>query len=72
MTQAIKEPRRLIDVREVGRLLGCSWRTALRYADAGLIPPGMKLGTLRRWDVAELESFIAHGCKPLSRRGVRP
>ena len=56
--------RRLIDAREAGRLLGCSWRTVLRYADAGRIPWGTKLGSLRRWDAVELEGFIANGCKP--------
>lgn len=56
--------RRLIDVKEVGRLLGCSWRTVLRHADAGLIPRGAKIGALRRWDRAEIDAFIAGGCKP--------
>ena len=56
--------RRLIDARETGRLLGCSWRTVLRHADAGRIPPGFKLGALRHWDAAELDAFIAGGCKP--------
>jgi excisionase family DNA binding protein len=57
-------PRRLIDAREVGRLLGCSWRTVLRLADAGRIPWGVKLGALRRWDLREVEKFIDSGCKP--------
>jgi hypothetical protein len=30
--------RRPLDVREVARLLGCSPRTVLRLADAGLAP----------------------------------
>jgi predicted DNA-binding transcriptional regulator AlpA len=55
---------RLIDVRELSRLLGLSTRTALRHADAGLIPKGHKLGALRRWDAAEVDRFIAGGCKP--------
>jgi predicted DNA-binding transcriptional regulator AlpA len=62
-------PRRLIDAKETGLRLGCSWRTVLRHADAGRIPPGIKLGALRRWDTAELDAFIAGGCKPL--RGGR-
>jgi excisionase family DNA binding protein len=57
-------PHRLLNVKEVASRLGCSWRTALRHADAGLIPFGIKLGGLRRWDVAELDDFIANGCKP--------
>jgi predicted DNA-binding transcriptional regulator AlpA len=57
-------PRRLIDAKELGRLLGCSWRHALRLADQGLLPWGCKLGRLRRWDLAEIEAFIAGGCQP--------
>jgi excisionase family DNA binding protein len=49
----------------VGHVLGCSWRTVLRLADRGKIPQGYKLGALRRWDLAEIEAFIANGCKPL-------
>jgi len=56
--------RRLIDAREAGRVLGCSWRTLLRLADSGKVPWGCKIGALRRWDAAELDSFIAGGCKP--------
>ena len=63
-------PRRLIDAKEAARLLGCSWRTVDRHADAGTIPKGYKLGALRRWDAAELDSFIASGCKsPKTARG---
>ena len=56
--------RRLIDAKETARVLGCSWRTVYRHADAGRIPPGYKLGGLRRWDVVEIDAFIANGCKP--------
>ena len=35
--------RRLGDCKAVGRVLGCSWRTVIRLADAGKIPPGYKL-----------------------------
>lgn len=59
-----KPARRLIDAKQAGSMLGCSWRTVLRHADRGLIPLGYKLGALRRWDAAELEKFIAGGCKP--------
>jgi predicted DNA-binding transcriptional regulator AlpA len=60
----VSHSRRLIDAREVGRLLNCSWRHVLRLADQGLLPWGCKLGRLRRWDLAEMEAFIASGCKP--------
>jgi predicted DNA-binding transcriptional regulator AlpA len=61
--------RRLIDARGVGRLLGCSWRTVLRLADAGRIPWGVKLGALRRWDLRQVEHFIDAGCKPVRGQG---
>lgn len=69
LTEPPSTPHRLIDAREAGRMLGCSWRTVYRLADAGKIPFGLKLGALRRWDQAELNSFIAGGCKPLRQAG---
>jgi excisionase family DNA binding protein len=55
--------RRLIDAKEVGKVLGCSWRTVYRLADRGAIPTGVKLGALRRWDALALDEFIAGGCR---------
>jgi predicted DNA-binding transcriptional regulator AlpA len=65
LTATATPARRLIDSKEVGRLLGCSWRHVLRLADQGLMPWGIKLGALRRWDLSEIEAFIAGGCKPV-------
>jgi predicted DNA-binding transcriptional regulator AlpA len=59
----IQATRRLGDAKAVGHVLGCSWRTIYRLADAGKIPAGYKLGALRRWDLLEIENFIAGGCK---------
>jgi excisionase family DNA binding protein len=59
------------DCKAVGQVLGCSWRTVLRLADRGAIPPGIKLGSLRRWDLAELDAFISDGCKPPKGKGAR-
>ncbi len=63
----------MLDAKQVGLRLGCSSRHALRLADAGLMPWGVKIGALRRWDAAELESWIANGCKPVrtSKKGDR-
>ncbi len=61
--------RRLGDAKAVARVLSLSWRTVYRLADAGKIPNGFKLGALRRWDLSEIEAFIAGGCKPP--KGVR-
>jgi excisionase family DNA binding protein len=60
---------RLVDAKEVARLLGCSWRTVLRLADAGVIPWGLKLGALRRWDLQQIQDFITSGCKPVRKGG---
>jgi predicted DNA-binding transcriptional regulator AlpA len=65
----VTTPRRLIDAKEVGRILGCSWRHVLRLADQGALPWGCKLGALRRWDLSEIEAFIAAGCKPARSAG---
>jgi predicted DNA-binding transcriptional regulator AlpA len=55
--------RQLIDASQLARMLGCSSRTVFRLADGGKIPWGIKLGGLRRWDVVEIEAFLAAGCK---------
>jgi predicted DNA-binding transcriptional regulator AlpA len=72
--QAIGQPtRRLGNAKAVGQVLDLSWRTVYRLADAGKIPSGFKLGASRRWDLAEIEAFIASGCKPpkATAKGVR-
>lgn len=61
----VSPSRRLIDAKAVGQLLGCSWRHVLRLADEGVLPWGYKLGRLRRWDLSEIEVFIASGCTPV-------
>ena len=68
IAQAIPQgTRRLGNAKAVGRVLDLSWRTVYRLADAGKIPAGFKLGACRRWDMAEIEAFIAGGCKPVRR-----
>jgi predicted DNA-binding transcriptional regulator AlpA len=70
MAEAIgTSTRRLLDAKQVGARLGCSWRTVLRLADRGAMPPGLKLGALRRWDADQLEAWIDGGCKPVRQTG---
>ena len=57
--------RMLIDVRTVAAKYGADERSIFRWADAGKIPFGIKLSSLRRWDVAEIDAHIANGCKPV-------
>lgn len=60
----------LWDVRRVAARLGCSWRHVLRMADRGDMPPGLKLGALRRWDASQVERWIADGCPRHRPQGV--
>ncbi len=70
IAQAVEPARRLGDAKKVGEVLDLNWRTIYRLADAGKIPSGYKLGASRRWDLSEIEAFIANGCKPP--KGARP
>jgi hypothetical protein len=61
----------MIGVRAASRLYSVYWRTWLRWADAGLVPFGVKLGGRRLWSVDELDAHIKGGCRPV-RKGARP
>ena len=62
----------LMDVKAVAALLGCSPRHIARLAGSNKMPDPIKLGALTRWRRADLERWIADGCKPVrSTRGVR-
>ena len=61
--------RMLIDVRTVAAKYGADERSIFRWADAGKIPFGVKLGSLRRWDVSEIDAHIADGCKAVRQVG---
>ena len=61
--------RRLLDAKQVAVLAGMSWRTVYRYADAGFMPWGVKVGHLRRWDAEEVQTWISGGCRPTRERG---
>ncbi len=61
----------LLDVKAVAARLDVSTRTVYRLADAGQMPKPRRLGVLVRWSVAELDEWIAGGCKPV-RAPARP
>ena len=42
--QTFEPARRLGDAKAVSQMLGFSWRTVYRLADAGKIPSGFKIG----------------------------
>ena len=58
------------DINAVAAVVGCSPRTAIRYADLGLMPQGLKIGGLRRWRMSEIQKWIDGGCKPVRRAKV--
>jgi predicted DNA-binding transcriptional regulator AlpA len=65
-------PRRCLDADQVAERYGMSRRQVFRAADGLLIPPGFKVGKLRRWDEVQVSEHIAAGCPPLRRGGRRP
>lgn len=54
--------KRLIDTPVVAAKYGVHPRSIPRWADAGIIPFGIKLSGCRRWDVDEIDAHIAAGC----------
>jgi excisionase family DNA binding protein len=62
---AVSAPPELLTVRQVAARLGCSPRHVNRLADTSLMPAPVRLGTLVRWRAAEIESWIAGGCRPV-------
>jgi predicted DNA-binding transcriptional regulator AlpA len=62
-------PKRLADANAIAARTGMSARTVYRYADAGLMPWGHKIGSLRRWDMEEIERWIAAGCPAVRQTG---
>lgn len=54
--------RTLIGVKIVAQKYEADTRSIFRWADAGIIPIGLKLGSLRKWDAAVIDEHIANGC----------
>ena len=54
--------RKLGDVNVVAGKLSCSTRHAYRLADKGEMPAKLHLGGLVRWDLDEIDRWIADGC----------
>ena len=55
-------PDRLIPVGDVAAMLGVSRRTVWRLADAGKLPPPLRIGGSLRWRLADVQQWIANGC----------
>ena len=54
--------RKLGGVNAVAAKCDCSTRTVYRLSDAGRMPPPIKLGSLVRWDLDEIDEWIQAGC----------
>lgn len=59
----------LLDVRSVAALLDCSTRHVYRLSDGGLMPPPVRLGGLVRWRRADIDTWLANGCRPCRTAG---
>jgi excisionase family DNA binding protein len=59
----------LLDVRAVAAQLQCSQRHVYRLSDAGKMPAPVKVGALIRWRSAEIQTWIAGGCRPVRTAG---
>jgi hypothetical protein len=61
----------MTDAKGAAKLYAVSWRTWLRWSDAGLVPTGFKIGGRRLWSLDELDAHIRNGCQPVRKKGVR-
>jgi predicted DNA-binding transcriptional regulator AlpA len=59
--------RKLGDVKAVAAKLCCSARHVSRLADAGQMPSPIRLASLVRWDLEEIDRWIAAGCPSVRR-----
>ena len=48
------EPLLYCNTATVAKLFSISTKTALKYAEQGILPKPMKLGNINRWDVVEI------------------
>jgi predicted DNA-binding transcriptional regulator AlpA len=76
LTQPVRDYQaQLLDVRAVAALLDCSARHVYRLADAGRMPPPVRIGALVRWrrstgdPTTGIEDWIAGGCRPVRPAG---
>jgi excisionase family DNA binding protein len=61
--QVPAEPPALLDVKAVAVLLGgCSTRHIYRLSDSGRMPLPLRLGSLVRWNRAQIQEWIDAGC----------
>jgi excisionase family DNA binding protein len=59
----------LLGIKAVAKLLDCSVRHVHRLRDGGRMPQPVKLGSLVKWNRAELDQWVASGCPSCRRSG---
>ena len=59
-----------LNADDLARRYKASARSIFRWADSGLIPPGTKIGTLRRWSRHDIEQWEQDGCRPVRGGGA--
>lgn len=52
----------LVPIGDVAAMLALSRRTVFRLADAGKLPPPLRIGGSLRWRLADVRQWIADGC----------
>ena len=56
-------PRALLSAATVAAMLEMSRSKFLKMVQDGEAPQGLKLGRLRRWPMADVQAWIANGCR---------
>ncbi len=52
----------LLPIGQVAKMVAVSRRTISRLADAGKLPPPLRIGGSLRWRLADVRQWIAAGC----------
>lgn len=52
----------LLPIGQVAKMVALSRRTISRLADAGKLPPPLRIGGSLRWRLADVRQWIAAGC----------
>ncbi len=60
--QMARSPYRLIRIEELADLLSLSKRTVSRMMSSGRMPAPVRLGGSLRWQIDDVEQWIAKGC----------
>jgi predicted DNA-binding transcriptional regulator AlpA len=59
----------LLNAEEVAQQFGCTPRHLTNLVARGKAPAPVKLGRLTKWIKADLDAWVADGCKPVRNTG---